>query len=161
MVEGSLAGNMTKTNKIGYIATFPMAEIIRDINSAFLAARKVNPDVEMEVVWINSWYDPQAEAAASRELAARGVDVLMSHANTVEHINVANKLGFYAIGKSTDRAAVAPKTVLTSSINNWGPYYVRRVGAFLDGAWRSKETWGGYAMKCFQLHRSMVTYQHV
>jgi simple sugar transport system substrate-binding protein len=142
-IEGTLAGHMTKTNKIGYIATFPIAQVIRGINAAFLAARKVNPVVEMEVIWMNEWFNPAGEAEAARELAARGVDVVMTHANTSEHIKVAEELGIYSLGKSTDRAALGPNSVLTSSVNDWGPYYVRRVGAFLDNAWQSKETWGG------------------
>ena len=142
-IEGTLAGHMTRTNKIGYIATFPIAQVLRGINAAYLAAKAVNPDVEIEVIWINTWFDPPREAAAARELAERGVDVIMTHSNTSEHIKVAEELGIYATGKSSDRADMGPNSVLTSSVNDWTPYYLRRIGAFLDGAWQSRETWGG------------------
>ena len=142
-VEGTLAGQMTRSNKIGYIATFPIPEVLRGINAAFLAARAVNPEVELEVIWVNTWFDPVREEEAARELASKGVDVIMTHANTSKHIEVAEELGIFAIGKATDRTSEGPNAVLTSSVNNWGPYYAERIGAFLDGSWESKETWGG------------------
>ena len=150
-VEGTLAGQMTKTDKIGYIATFPIPEVLRGINSAFLAAKAVNPKVEMEVVWVNTWYDPVREEEAARQLAERGVDVIMTHANTSKHITVAEEVGIYAIGKATDRASEGPNAVLTSTVNNWGPYYVDRIGKFLDGTWESKETWGGLSDDMLQI----------
>lgn len=141
--QGIIAGHMTRTNKVGYIAAFPIPEVIRGINSAFLAARSVNPDVEFEIVWLNSWYNPPAEEAAARQLIANGADVLMQHTDTAEPMKVAEELGVFAFGQASDVVAYGPEAQLTSSVNNWGPYYIRRVQAFLDGTWESTDTWGG------------------
>ena len=145
VIEGLLAGHMTKSNKIGYIGSFPIAQIMRGVNSAFGAARSVNPDVEMQVTWVNTWFNPEKEAAAARELASRGVDVILNHANTAKHVEVAEELGIYALGKASDMSPFGPNATLSSTLNNWGPYYVRRVGEFLESQWATKETWGGLA----------------
>lgn len=143
VVEGILAGNATKTNKIGYIASFPVGQVLRGINAAFLAARKVNPDVELEVVWLNSWFDPAREEEAARHLAENGVDVFLQHTNSSKAMEVAQELGIYAVGKATDMSRFGPDAHLMSTINNWGPYYIRRIGDFLDGNWVTEDTWGG------------------
>ncbi len=141
--QGIIAGQMTKTNKIGYIAAYPIPEVIRGINAAFLAARSVNPDVEFEIVWLNAWYNPPGEEAAARQLVANGADVLIQHTDTAEPMKVAEELGVFAFGQSSDMVAYGPNAQLSASANNWGPYYIQRVQAFLDGTWESTDTWGG------------------
>ncbi len=141
--QGIIAGQMTKSNKIGYIASFPIPEVIRGINAAFLAARSVNPDVEFEILWMYSWYNPEAEEAAARELIANGADVLMQHTDTAEAMKVAEEMGVFAFGQASDMRAYGPDAQLSASVNNWGPYYIERIQAFLDGTWESKDTWGG------------------
>ncbi len=149
--EGIIAGHMTKTNKIGYIAAFPIPEVIRGINSAFLAARSVNPDVEFEIVWANSWYNPAVEEAAARQLIANGADVLIQHTDTAEPMKVAEEMGVFAFGQASDASKYGPHASLTSSINNWGPYYIERIQAYLDGTWESTDTWGGYNTDMLEL----------
>jgi len=141
--QGIIAGNMTKTNKVGYIASFPIPEVIRGINATFLAARSVNPDIEFEIVWMNSWYNPPAEEAAARQLIANGADVLVQHTDTPEPMKVAEELGVFAFGQASDMVAFGPNAQLSATANNWSPYYIARVQAFLDGTWESTETWGG------------------
>ena len=141
--QGIIAGHMTETNKVGYIASFPIPEVIRGINTAYLAARSVNPDVEFEIVWINSWYNPPAEEAAARQLIADGVDILMQHTDTHEPMSVAEELGVFAFGQASDMIAYGPDAQLSATANNWGPYYIMRVQAYLDGTWESQDTWGG------------------
>ncbi|MCF6273458.1 MAG: BMP family ABC transporter substrate-binding protein [Rhodobacteraceae bacterium] len=141
--QGIIAGQMTKTNKVGYIASFPIPEVIRGINSAFLAARSVNPDIEFEVVWLNSWYNPPAEEAAARQLVANGADILMQHTDTAEPMKVAEELGIFAFGQASDMADYGPEAQLSASVNNWGPYYIGRIQALLDGTWESADRWGG------------------
>ncbi len=143
VAQGIIAGQMTKTNKVGYIAAFPIPEVIRGINSAFLAARSVNPDIEFEIVWLNSWYNPAAEEAAARQLIANGADILMQHTDTAEPMKVAEELGVFAFGQASDVSQFGPDAQLTASINNWGPYYIERIQAFLDGTWQSADRWGG------------------
>lgn len=149
--QGIIAGHMTKTNKIGYIASFPIPEVIRGINVAFLAARSVNPDVEFEIVWVNSWYNPPVEEAAARQLAQNGADVIMQHTDTAEAMKVAEELGIYAFGQASDMSEYGPHASLSASINHWGPYYVDRIGAFLDGTWESTDTWGGLSAEMLEI----------
>ncbi len=141
--QGIIAGQMTKTNKVGYIAAFPIPEVIRGINAAFIAARSVNPDIEFEIVWLNSWYNPPAEEAAARQLIANGADILMQHTDTAEPMKVAEELGVFAFGQSSDMIAYGPEAQLSATADKWGPYYILRVQAYLDGTWESTDTWGG------------------
>jgi len=141
--QGIIAGQMTKTNKVGYIGSFPIPEVIRGINATFLAARSVNPDIEFEIVWMNSWYNPEAEEAAARQLIANGADILIQHTDTEQPMRVAEELGVFAFGQASDMIAYGPEAQLSASANNWGPYYIRRVQAYLDGTWESTDTWGG------------------
>lgn len=143
--QGLVAGSMTKTNKIGYLASFPIPQVLRGINAAFLAARSVNPDVEFEVVWLNSWFSPEKEEAVSRQLIANGADVLLAHTNSTKPTEVAEELGAFAFGQASDMTSYGPKATLSSTINNWGPYYVRRIGEMLNDGWDTAETWGGFS----------------
>ncbi|MEJ6403149.1 BMP family ABC transporter substrate-binding protein [Yoonia sp. 2307UL14-13] len=143
--QGLIAGTMTKTNKIGYLASFPIPQILRGINAAYLAAKSANPDVEFEVVWLNSWFSPEREEEVSRQLIANGADVLLAHTNSTKPTEVAEDLGAFAFGQASDMSAYGPNATLSATINNWGPYYVRQIGAMLDGSWSSTNTWGGFA----------------
>ncbi len=149
--QGIIAGNMTKTNKVGYIASFPIPEVIRGINVAFLAARSVNPDIEFEIIWVNSWFNPPDEEAAARQLAANGADVLIQHTDTPEPMKVAEELGIFAFGQASDMSAYGVNASLSASINHWGPYYVERIGAFLDGTWESSDRWGGISSEMLEI----------
>lgn len=145
VVQGILAGHMTRTNKVGYIASYAIPYVIRDINAAFLAARSVNPDVEFEVVWLNTWENHELEAQAARDLIANGADVLMQNTNTIEAMVVAQELGIFSFGQDSDMSAYGADASLTASINHWAPYYIDRIQALLDGTWESTDTWGGLA----------------
>ena len=142
-VIGTIAGRMTKSNKIGYIASFPIPEVIQGINSAFIHARKVNPAAEMKVVWVYTWFDPAKEADAAAALIAEGVDVLMQHTDSTAPQEKAKEAGIYSFGQASDMAAYAPKPRIASIIDNWTPYYIERTQAVLDGTWESKASWKG------------------
>lgn len=142
-VIGTIAGRMTKSNKIGYIASFPIPEVIQGINSAFIHARKVNPNAEMKVVWVYTWFDPAKEADAASALIAEGVDVLMQHTDSTAAMAKAQEAGIVAFGQASDMAQFAPKPRISAIIDNWGPYYIERVQAMLDGKWESKASWTG------------------
>ena len=143
-VIGHIAGRMTKTNKIGYIASFPIPEVIQGINSAFLHARKANPDVEMVVIWAYTWFDPAKEADAAKAMIDQGVDVIMQHTDSTAPQAAASEAGnVFTFGQASDMAAFAPTPRIASIIDNWGPYYVKRVQAVIDGTWESGNTWGG------------------
>ena len=142
-IIGKIAGMMTKTNKIGYIASFPIPEVVRGINAATLAARQVNPDVTVQVIWVNTWYDPGKEADAAKALIAQGADVIMQHTDSPAPLQTAEAAGVWAFGQASDMIRFAPTRQLTAIIDNWAPYYIRRVQAVLDGTWKSEATWDG------------------
>ncbi|AHM02824.1 Bmp family protein [Roseibacterium elongatum DSM 19469] len=142
-VIGHIAGHLTETNTIGYIASYPIPEVIRGINSAFLHAREVNPDVEMRVVWVYTWFDPAAEADAAQALIDAGVDVLMQHTDSTAPQTVAQEAGILSFGQASDMIQFAPRPRVASIIDNWSPYYIERVGAAMDGTWESTDTFGG------------------
>ncbi|MGV6811739.1 MAG: BMP family ABC transporter substrate-binding protein [Brevirhabdus sp.] len=142
-VIGTIAGRMTKSNKIGYIASFPIPEVIRGINSAYIHAKKVNPDVEMKVVWVFSWFDPAKEADAAKALIDQGVDVMMQHTDSTAPMAIAEEAGIIAFGQASDMKAFGPNAQMTAIIDNWAPYYVQQVGKVMDGTWTSVDTWDG------------------
>lgn len=142
-VMGTIAGHMTEANKIGYIGSFPIPEVIQGINSSFIHARKVNPDVEMKIVWAYSWFDPAKEADAASALLAEGVDVILQHTDSTAPLAKAQEAGAIGFGQASDMSNFAPSPRVSSIIDNWAPYYIQRVGAVLDGTWESKATWAG------------------
>lgn len=142
-VMGTIAGRMTKSNKIGYIGSFPIPEVIQGINASFIHAKKVNPDVEMKIVWAYSWFDPAKEADAAAALIAEGVDVILQHTDSTAPLAKAQEAGAIGFGQASDMAAFAPSPRVSSIIDNWAPYYIKRVGAVLDGTWTSEGVWLG------------------
>ena len=134
-VQGVIAGMMTKTNKICYVAAYPIPEVIREINTYYLGAKSVNPDVEIDIVWVFTWYDPGKEADAARVLFAQGCDVIAQHTDSPAPLQTAEAEGLVGFGQASDQYKFAPKAQLTATIDNWGPYYVAKVGALLDGTW--------------------------
>ena len=142
-VIGTIAGRMTKSNKIGYIGSFPIPEVVQGINSAYIHAKKVNPNVEMKVVWVYSWFDPAKEADAAAALIAEGVDVFMQHTDSTAPLAKAQEAGALGFGQASDMAAFAPSPRISSIVDNWSPYYIKRVGQVLDGSWKSEGVWLG------------------
>ncbi|RDW13881.1 BMP family ABC transporter substrate-binding protein [Paracoccus thiocyanatus] len=142
-VLGTIAGRMTKTNKIGYIGSFPIPEVVQGINSAYIHAKKVNPDVEMKVVWAYTWFDPAKEADAAAALIAEGVDVFMQHTDSTAPLAKAQEAGAFGFGQASDMSNFAPQPRIASIIDNWEPYYIKRVGEVLDGTWKSHGVWLG------------------
>jgi len=153
-VQGIVAGMMTKSNKIGYIASFPIPEVIQGINAFGLGLRSVNPKAEVSVIWVNSWYDPVKEADAAKVHIAEGADILAQHTDSPAMLQTAEKAGVYGFGQSSDMKAFAPKAQLFSSVNNWGPYYIEKIQQLMDGKWNTGEgpdhwagnVWAGMAL---------------
>jgi basic membrane protein A and related proteins len=143
-VLGTIAGRMTKTNKIGYIGSFPIPEVIQGINSTYLHAKKVNPDVEIVVTWAYTWFDPAKEADAARAMIDQGVDVILAHTDSTAPLAEAAKTpGIIGFGQASDMAEFKPSPRVASIIDNWAPYYIKRVGMVLDGTWEQTSSWGG------------------
>ena len=142
-LTGVVAGKMTKTNSIGYIAAFPIPEVIRGINAFTVGLRSVNPEATVKVIWVNSWFDPGREREAADALIAQGADVVTHHTDSTAPTLAAEEAGVYSIGYHSDMAKFGPNAHLTASTHNWGGYYVARANAAMDGSWSSGATWGG------------------
>ena len=144
-VNGRIAGQVTKSNTIGYIASFPIPEVVRGINAFALGLRSVNPDATIKVVWVSTWFDPGKEGDAAKALIDQGADIILQHTDSPAPLQVAEERGVWAVGQASDMSAFGPRAHLTSAINNWGPYYVERTRAVLEGTWESGDVWGGYS----------------
>ncbi len=143
-VQGTIAGRMTKSNIVGYIGSFPIPEVIRGINSAFIHARKVNPDVQFKIVWAFTWFDPAKEADAAKVLIEQGADVILQHTDSTAPHAAAQAAGnVIAFGQASDMSEYAPMPRVSSIIDNWAPYYIARTQAVMDGTWQSMSTWDG------------------
>ncbi len=144
-VIGTIAGHMSKSGIVGYIGSFPIPEVVRGINAFTLAAQKINPDIEVRIVWTNSWYDPGKESDAAKALVDQGADIIVQHTDSPAPLQVAEDRGVYGFGQASDMRSFAPRAQLTSIVDNWNDYYVGRVKAAMDGTWESSDTWGGIA----------------
>ncbi|MBY4894970.1 BMP family ABC transporter substrate-binding protein [Rhodobacteraceae bacterium N5(2021)] len=144
-VIGHIAGHLTETNIVGYIASYPIPEVIRGINSAYLHAREVNPDIEFRVVWAYTWFDPAVEGDAAQALIDAGADVLMQHTDSTAPQAAAQEAGILSFGQASDMFQFAPRPRVSSIIDDWAPYYIRRVGEAMEGTWTQSDTWEGIA----------------
>ncbi|MEO3415499.1 BMP family ABC transporter substrate-binding protein [Roseovarius sp. CAU 1744] len=143
-VQGHIAGKMTKSNIIGYIASFPIPEVIRGINSAYIHAKKVNPDVQFKIIWAYTWFDPAKEADAATALIEQGADVILQHTDSTAPQAAAEKAGnVITFGQASDMSEYAPLPRVSSIIDNWAPYYIARTQAVMDGTWETVNTWDG------------------
>lgn len=142
-IVGHIAGSLTKTGKIGYIASVPIPEVVMGINATAIAARKVRPDAEVKVIWVNSWYDPGKEGDAAKALIDQGADIITQHTDSPAPLQIAEQRGVLGVGQASDMKSFAPKAQLTAIIDEWGPYYVERTQALLDGTWKTSDTWHG------------------
>ena len=141
-VQGIIAGLMTKTNKICYVASFPIPEVMREINTYYLGAKKMNPDVELSIVWVYTWYDPAKEGDAAKSMMEQGCDVVAQHTDSPAPLIAAEEAGKVGFGQASDQLKFAPKAQLTATIDNWGPYYIDKVGQVLDGTWKTGDYFG-------------------
>jgi basic membrane protein A len=142
-LAGIVAGRMTKTNVAGYVAAFPIPEVLQGINAFTLGMRSVNPKAQVKLVWLNSWFDPARERDAALALMAQGVDVLAFHAVSEAVMRAAQERGKMAIAYHSDMAKAAPDAQIAAVTHHWGDYYTQRARAVLDGTWKSTDTWGG------------------
>ena len=136
---------------IGYIAAFPVPEVIHAINTVMRGAWSVDPSMKIRVVWVNAWFNPGREADAARALIDQGCDVICQHTDSPAPLQLANERGVFGFGQASDMTKFAPRAHLTSSINNWGDYYVTRAKAVIDGTWKPGDVWGGLQSGMFRL----------
>ncbi len=142
-LAGIVAGSMSKSNVLGYVAAFPIPEVVQGINAYTRGAQTVNPDIEVKVVWVNSWFDPGREREAADALIDQGADVITHHTDSTAVVVAAEEKGKYAIAYHSDMAKYGPKAHLTAVTHHWEDYYIKQVQAVLDGNWKPTSVWGG------------------
>ena len=142
-LSGMVAGAMTKTKTLGYVAAFPIPEVIRGINAFALGAQAMNPDVKVRVVWTKTWYDPPTEKEAAKSLLDVGADVITQHQDSPSAQEAAQERGVYSVGYNSDMSRFAPKAHLCAPIWNWGPFYKQIVEQVREGQWASNAHWPG------------------
>ena len=143
-MAGVIAGKMTKSNTLGVVASIPIPEVIRNINTFTLGAQSVNPKIKTKVVWVNEWFNPPKETEAATSLINGGADVLFQNTDSSAVLQTAEKMGKRAFGWDSDMTAYGPKAHLGSAIINWGPYYVKAVREALEGKWTGNQgVWWG------------------
>ena len=150
-LEGMAAGAATDTNQIGYVAAFPIPEVVRGINAYTLGAQSVNPDATVQVVWTSTWYDPEVEGQAAESLIDAGIDVIGMHQDSPAPGQAAEAAGAKWTGYHSDMEEFAPTAWLTASVWDWGPYYISTAEAVMDGTWSSREYYGDMADGIFDI----------
>jgi basic membrane protein A len=140
---GMIAGASSKSNVIGYVAAFPIPEVLQGINAFTLGARSMNPKVQVRVVWTNSWFDPGKEREAANTLIGQGADVLTHHTDSTAVVATAEEKGKFAVAYHSDMSKFGPKAQLAAVTHHWGAYYTQRTQAVLDGKWASGRVWMG------------------
>ncbi len=140
---GILAGKMTKTNTLGFVASFPIPEVVRNIDAFTLGARSVNPKIKTKVIYVDTWYDPGKERQAAETLVAQGADMMCQNTDSPAVVQVAEEKGVHAFGWDSDMSKYGPHSELTANTENWGVYYIQEARKAIAGTWKSEEThWG-------------------
>lgn len=142
-LAGVAAGRMTKTNVAGYVAGFPIPEVLQGINAFTLGMRSVNPKAQVKVVWLDVWFDPPKEREAAMALFNQNVDVIAFHTGSTAVMAAAQERGKLAVAYHSDMRKVAPDAQIVAVTHQWGDYYTKRARAVLDGTWKSGNVWGG------------------
>jgi basic membrane protein A len=142
-LAGVIAGKMTKSNTLGVVASIPIPEVVRNINSFTLGAQSTNPKIKTRVVWVNKWYDPAKEGEAAQSLINQGADVLMQNTDSSAVLQTAEKAGKLGFGWDSDMSKFGPNAHLGSAIIDWAPYYKKAVKDVLEGTWKSEGSWWG------------------
>lgn len=142
-LAGIIAGRMTKSNVLGFVASFPIPEVVRNIDAYTMGARSVNPKVTTKVVWVSTWFDPSKERQAAETLIGQGADMLLQNTDSTATLQAAQDKGVFAFGWDSDQSKAAPKAHLASVIQVWGPYYVQVAKAAVEGKPFKDNVWGG------------------
>ena len=142
-LAGVAAGRMTQSNVVGYVAGFPIPEVLQGLNAFTLGMRSVNPQAQVKVIWLNSWFDPAKERDAAFALFNQSVDVITFHTASNAVMVAAQERGKMAIAYHSDMRKVAPDAQLMAVTHEWGTYYTQRVLAVQKGQWRTGNVWGG------------------
>jgi len=143
-LTGIIAGEMTKSDILGYVAAFPIPEVLQGINAFTLGAQSVNPDIQVRVIWVNSWYDPGKEREAAQALIAQGADVITHHTDSTAVVQAAQDQGAYAVAYHSDMSKYGKDAHLTATTHHWGPYYTEIAERMLEKEGMGESIWGGF-----------------
>ncbi|MGN6315146.1 BMP family ABC transporter substrate-binding protein [Trinickia sp.] len=150
-LAGIVAGHVTKTNTLGFVASVPIPEVVRNINAYTLGARSVNPKVHTKVIWINSWFDPGKEKQAAETLIGQGADVLLQNTDSSATLATAEEKKVHAFGWDSDMKKFGPNAHLGSVVAHWGVYYQAAIQQVLDGKWKNDPVWWGLPQRAVDL----------
>jgi basic membrane protein A and related proteins len=142
-LAGVLAGKMTKTNVAGYVGAFPIPEVLQGINAFTRGMRSVNPNAQVKVIWVNSWFDPGKERDAAITLMGQDADVVTHHTDSTAIVQAAEEKGKYAVAYHSDMKKFGPKAQIGAVTHHWGAYYTKAAQQVSDGSWKSSLVWGG------------------
>ncbi len=143
-VAGMLAGKVTKTKVVGYVGAYPIPEVLQGINAFTRGLRSIQPDAQVRVIMVNSWFDPGKERDAALALLDQGADIVTHHTDSTATVQAAEERGKHAIAYHSDMSKFGPKAQLAAVTHHWGPYFTREVQSVLDGTWKSNQVWGGF-----------------
>ena len=143
-VAGMLAGKMTQTKVVGYVGAYPIPEVLQGINAFTRGLRSIQPDAQVRVIMVNSWFDPGKERDAALALLDQGADIVTHHTDSTATVQAAEERGKYAIAYHSDMSKFGPKAQLGAVTHHWGPYFTKEVQSVLDGTWKSNQVWGGF-----------------
>ena len=138
---------MSKNGAISYVGGLEIPPIVNTGTEFGNGAKSINPNIKVKIIWANTWFDPGKEADAAKALIDQGADIIMQHTDSPAAMQVAAERSKLAFGQDSEMIKFGPKTQLTSIMDNWGPYYIERVKAELDGTWKSEDFWGGLKSK--------------
>ena len=142
-VSGKIAAQISKTKKLGFVGSFPLLDIVLGINAIAIGAQEIDPNVTVEVIWAYTWLDEVKESEATKTLLSRGVDIILQNTDTSIPCLEAERRNAKCFGQNSDVANEAKNAIITSVINNWGPFYIRRITEAMNGTWEPTESWPG------------------
>ena len=150
-LAGKLAASMSKDGHLGYVAAVPIPEVLQGINAYTLGAQTVNPNVKVDVVWTNTWYDPGKETDATNTLIGQGCDIITHHTNSQAVASTAESKGVKVISYNSAMVKAAPTQLIGAVTHHWDEYYAKRIQAVLDGTWKTAPMWGGAELHMVRL----------
>ena len=150
-VQGVIAGKMSKSGVVGYIGSVPIPEVVMGMNAVMQGLRSVNPNGKIKIIWVNGWYDPGKEGDSAKALIDQGCDIICQHTDSAAPLQVAEQRGVHGFGEASDMIKMAPKAQLSSLVDHWDDYYVKRVTAAMDGSWKTGDVWGGFDSGMLQM----------
>jgi len=142
-LAGFAGGRMSKSGKMGFVGGYPIPDIVGPANALLLGAQAARPDMTCQVIFLNSWFDPGKEKAATETLVNQGCDVICSMTDTATGVQTAEAGGAWSVGYASDMSTFGPDRHLTAFTLDWSSIYVDAAQRVMDGTWKSDVRWDG------------------